>query len=716
MYDYKIQQLDQNTYCLEEYAKTRSYLLLGDDKAMLIDTGCGCGNLRETVESITDKPLLVVNSHGHLDHIGANGLFEEIYISQADVALMQHSQTIEYRDKEMRRYLLGMDAEFDINEIERIVHLPVCSQLNFLTDGMKFDLGNRTIEAIHTPGHTAGCYCFLDAGRKQLFTADTICDISILLFLQESASLECYKEAIKKLTDRYRDIEVLYPGHHTYPLSPDYLSDYAICAEKILRGEIIGENHKESIGEGMKARYGKAAICYNPLSLAGNEAFLKAYRLQNNYPRIHYAPLFGWMNDPNGMVFHKGTYHLFHQHNPSATKWSQIHWGYTTSKDLIHWSATAEALLPDEHGYIYSGSGIIDEYNLLGYGNDTMVLYYTAAAGADGEREKAFTQRMAYSTDGGKHFIKDENFEIPSFTPENRDPKVIYHAPSKGYIMVMYLDEDRFWFWRSSDLRHFDKIQEISIPGFFECPDLIEFEWKQNRSLWAFTSARGNYVIGEFDGYTFTIITETMERFHGKQQGEERPDCMGYAAQTYFGTPNRWINQYWIMYPDQHTSYAGNMSLPQEITLHEKNQKYFLTFMPVNELKQLRKEEIRIESNKGRELCYCYPVNGEAVEIVLELQNQKSGCVTIHLLQEILIIDYDAKMICLNKKTIQWQEEDILNLRIFMDIDVIELFALEGKHGIVEENSIHDLTGEICVHSDQGSISKAVIYPLDKIW
>lgn len=154
-YDYVIRPVDQDTYLLCEYAGTCSYLLVGSKKALLIDTGCGCGNLQETVRSVTDRELIVVNSHGHLDHVGANYYFPKVWIMREDEALMYQSSSRETKDRQMRRYLTGLDADFDQTELERIIAAPQVKETAYLKDGMLFELGGRTIEVIQTPGHTA---------------------------------------------------------------------------------------------------------------------------------------------------------------------------------------------------------------------------------------------------------------------------------------------------------------------------------------------------------------------------------------------------------------------------------------------------------------------------------------------------------------------------------------------------------------------------------
>ncbi|MDD2970875.1 MAG: MBL fold metallo-hydrolase [Lachnospiraceae bacterium] len=261
-YEYEVTQIGEATYRLDEYAKTHSYLLVGSEKALLIDTGCGCGHLGKTVESITDKEIIVVNSHGHLDHVGSNYQFEYVWIASQDEALMWDSTSIVFRNERIRSYLLSLDSEFEENELERTIRTPQVKKVYHLTDGQVFDLGDRKIEAIATPGHTQGCYCFLDREREMLFTADTVCDISILLFLENSGSVETYYRSIERLYNRRNEYKVLYPGHHTPALSVDYMHDYLMCARGIMKGSLESVRHIEAIGDGWKSMYGLIGIVY----------------------------------------------------------------------------------------------------------------------------------------------------------------------------------------------------------------------------------------------------------------------------------------------------------------------------------------------------------------------------------------------------------------------------------------------------------------------
>ena len=201
-------------------------------------------------------------------------------------------------------------------------------------------------------------------------------------------------------------------------------------------------------------------------------------------PMAHFSAGLGWLNDPNGLVFYDGLYHMFFQHNPFAHTWSNMHWGHAVSRDLLHWEEREPALSPDELGTIFSGSAIVDRENRTGLKEnerDVLLLYYTAAGNSSKRSAgKPFTQCMAYSTDGGLTFTKyKSNPAVGHIEAENRDPKVVYVEDISAYVMVLYLSDNRYVLLTSDDSLSWKFLQEISLPGDAECPDLypLYLDW-----------------------------------------------------------------------------------------------------------------------------------------------------------------------------------------------------------------------------------------------
>lgn len=197
-------------------------------------------------------------------------------------------------------------------------------------------------------------------------------------------------------------------------------------------------------------------------------------------PQIHYTPAKNWINDPNGMVYADGVYHLFYQYNPKGNDWGNMSWGHATSSNLIEWKEQAVALERDDLGDIFSGSAVYDVDNTAGFGKGAIVALYTSA----GSHQQ---QSMAYSTDGGKTFVKYDKNPIIANSSESdfRDPKVFWHKETSQWIMALakgwkYAIE----FWGSSDLRKWTKLSSFSTSvnacnkGQWECPDLLRMNYQ----------------------------------------------------------------------------------------------------------------------------------------------------------------------------------------------------------------------------------------------
>jgi len=220
---------------------------------------------------------------------------------------------------------------------------------------------------------------------------------------------------------------------------------------------------------------------------------------EKHRPQFHFASRRGWNNDPNGLVYYQGTYHLFYQHNPYGWGWGNMHWGHAVSTDLVHWAELPEALHPDEMGTMFSGSAVVDWNNTAGFQQGSekpIILFYTAAGGENPASEgRPFTQAIAYSTDGGQTFVKyDANPVIPHLEGSNRDPKVIWHEPTGRWVMALYLGErDEAYYhalFASSNLRSWTKLTEVALTaGGGECPDLFELpvDGDQENRKWVFS-------------------------------------------------------------------------------------------------------------------------------------------------------------------------------------------------------------------------------------
>ncbi|MDD2970874.1 MAG: glycoside hydrolase family 32 protein [Lachnospiraceae bacterium] len=440
-----------------------------------------------------------------------------------------------------------------------------------------------------------------------------------------------------------------------------------------------------------------------------------------NRPEIHYAPVFGWMNDPNGLLYHDGIYHVYHQHNPYGTQWENIHWAHTETKDFVHWTKTEDVLLPAEKGPAFSGTGIVDEQNLLSYGKDAFIFYYTLAGG----RSKwstgfHFTQNIAYSTDGGKHMELRDECVIPHIADENRDPKVFYHEESAAYICIIYIQEDLFRLYRSTDLVNWTRTQDIRVPGMWECPDFFRIS-AENESIvkWVFWSADGYYCLGDFDGYGFTpdkdregnIIRQEAYNLLKDEKGKPLQRIIrAYAAQTFQHVKDRILQLSWITTAKEDKNYAGILSLPAEITLCKTFRGYKVMLQPSGEVLGMRRQ--MLEPILTENALPAYVGNGKGVEIELQIalqdenQQDKKGVLICRIFENKIVIDLTEREIRVDKHIISIQNKNSIRLQIYVDVDVLELFADGGTQYCVVDNKSDSLNGMIVIEQNEvdGSI------------
>ena len=301
-------------------------------------------------------------------------------------------------------------------------------------------------------------------------------------------------------------------------------------------------------------------------------------------PSLHFTPSYGWMNDPNGLVYHDGIYELYYQHNPRGIDWNCMTWGHARGTDLLHWEDLGDVLEPDENGLMFSGCAIRNDRGLLGLPEDALLFFYTAAGHSSRESKgKPYTIRLAYSTDGGNTLIKKDGIceagEImETLAAENRDPKVFWHEESGAYILVLWIENNDFGIWRSEDLEQFTMTQRVTLESGYECPDLFrlpvistkEGGRETGEEKWVFWTAHGYYYVGSFDGYEFH---QEQERRCASQMG---PDVvLPYAAQTFSG-PEKVLSVSWLRTKCVGGRTTGMMSIPKEFSLIRNKNGYIL--------------------------------------------------------------------------------------------------------------------------------------------
>lgn len=359
-------------------------------------------------------------------------------------------------------------------------------------------------------------------------------------------------------------------------------------------------------------------------------------------PSYHFTPVYGWMNDPNGMVYKDGIYHLFYQYNPYGSMWGNMHWGHATSTDLIHWEHCPVAIAPDALGAIFSGSCVVDKDNTAGFGAGTIVAFYTSA----GERQ---TQSMAYSLDNGKTFKKYEHNPILTSTQQDfRDPKVLWHAATNKWVMVLAVGQE-LQFYSSSNLKDWNFESrfgdgEGAHGGVWECPDLIELPVEgSNQRKWVlvcninpggpFGGSATQYFVGEFDGKKFVNDSPSVTKW--MDWGKDH-----YATVTWNNAPaGRHVALAWM----SNWEYANNVptsqfrsanSVPRELSLFVSGKETYLKSAPVNELLTLRdvgSKKRQFKVDRPYSVDKLLPTNTGAYEIEMTINNKDADLIGFSL-------------------------------------------------------------------------------------
>ena len=437
-------------------------------------------------------------------------------------------------------------------------------------------------------------------------------------------------------------------------------------------------------------------------------------------PKIHFTPQAHWMNDPNGMVFYKGTYHLFYQYYPDSTVWGPMHWGHASTKDLIHWEHLPIALYPDSLGYIFSGSAVADLKNTSGFGKNGIVPLVAIYTNHDpkGEKEKSTTyqnQSLAYSLDEGKKWIKfagNPVLKSPDIT-DFRDPKVMWYERGHTWIMTL-ATKDRITFYSSTNLKTWTKQSEFGEKigghgGVWECPDLFPLT-KGGKTYWVLLvsinpgapngGSGTQYFVGDFDGKVFKpLTTKTRWIDYGTDN---------YAGVTWSNTGNRRIFLGWMsnwLYANQVPTkeWRGATTVPREFSLANNSQEIILVTQPIKELDKIDCESESKENIKITALQEVF--SGKNVPFKVELQAAKLESFVLYLrnkLGEQILIGYDKKsnqyfMDRTKSGNTSFNPEfskvhyaprvsstDNLKLKLIVDVTSVELFADDGMTAMTD--------------------------------
>ena len=510
------------------------------------------------------------------------------------------------------------------------------------------------------------------------------------------------------------------------------LSDYA--GKNILLKFKLGSNDP--------IRGKLSAVCCKEMKLS--DAFDTSNR-EKFRPTYHFSPLYGWMNDPNGMVYKDGEYHLFYQHNPYGSKWGNMHWGHAISKDLINWEHRPDAITPDALGTIFSGSAVVDTDNTAGFGAGAIVAIYTQ----NSDRQ---VQSIAYSTDNGRSFTKYENNPVlTSDVRDFRDPKVFWFEGTKRWIMVLAVGQEMQIF-SSSNLKDWTFESRFgegqgAHGGVWECPDLFELPVDgTNEKKWVllcnlnpggpFGGSATQYFIGSFNGKEF--VNESPSKTKWMDWGKDH-----YATVTWSDAPDNrriaiaWMSN-WQYANDVPTSqYRSPNSVPRDLSLFTVDGETYLQSAPSPELLALRdaskKRSFRV--NGTRTIKEMISGNDGAYEIELTIENQHADVIGFRLYNdkgEEVDMQYDMKEkkfsmdrrksgeVSFNENfpMLTWTAiesgKDALKLRLFVDKSSVEAFGDGGRFAMTNQVFPSEPYNHIDFYSKGGAykVDSFVVYKL----
>jgi fructan beta-fructosidase len=348
------------------------------------------------------------------------------------------------------------------------------------------------------------------------------------------------------------------------------------------------------------------------LVLAGAAGLAQTVYHERWRPQFHFSPKAHWMNDPNGMVYYGGTFHLFFQYYPDSMVWGPMHWGHAVSKDMVYWQELPIALDPDSLGYIFSGSAVVDKNDMSGFGESPLVAIFTQHNPVSGSQN----QSIAYSLDSGMTWVKYSGNPVlrnPGIA-DFRDPKVFWYVGAQKWVMVLAV-RDHVEFYSSGDLKRWVKVGEFGKDagahgGVWECPDLFPINDNQGHSTWVLIvninpggpngGSATQYFLGNFDGRSFTAKTP------GTRWLDYGPD--EYAGVTWSNTGARRIFLGWMsnwLYGQRVPTapWRSANTLPRDLQLAQAGDSLYVTSTPVWALDKLEgpREEELIEGARPSE-------------------------------------------------------------------------------------------------------------------
>lgn len=499
---------------------------------------------------------------------------------------------------------------------------------------------------------------------------------------------------------------------------------------------------------------------------------LDEYRRSDEYysepfrPQFHFSPELNWMNDPNGLVYHRGQYHMFYQHNPHGNSWGHMSWGHAVSRDLVHWEHLPIALHEQYGLMIFSGSAVVDHGNTSGFGtteNPPLVAIYT------GHGHGKQTQDIAYSLDDGRSWTRYHgNPVIDLGLKDFRDPKVFWHEPSAAWIMVVALAVDKkVSFYRSTDLKEWSHLSDFGPAGVavkpnWECPDLFELpvEGEPGESRWVLEvdmgggaiggGSGGEYFIGHFDGTRFVAESTDSQwvdygaDFYAPVSWSDIPASDG--RRIWIGWMNNWETS---QIPT--SVWRGSMSVPRTLGLRRIGGQLRLVQQPVRELETLRNDSLRMadQAISGATVVPLAEGQGQQVELIAEFELDQAERFGLRVRcgpsrssvpgggsEQQTVIGYDVERQQLYVDRTRSGEvgfhpsfpavhvaplsphENRVRLHILVDASSVEVFGNRGEVVISDRIFPDPSSNRIELFADGGSARLVSLdaWPLDSIW
>ena len=460
-------------------------------------------------------------------------------------------------------------------------------------------------------------------------------------------------------------------------------------------------------------REAKEDACWKDMRLSDT---FSAENREKYRPAYHHTPLYGWMNDPNGMVYHDGVWHLCYQWNPFGSKWQNMTWGHSTSRDLIHWEPQEPTLLPDGLGTIFSGSSAIDEANSAGFGKNSIVTLFTSAATSQ-------VQSLAYSNDGGYTYTTYPGNPVLTLESEARDPNMFWNEETKQWTLILAhaLDHEMLIF-TSPDLKSWTLQSSFgkglgAQDGVWECPDLFELPVTGTQEKkWVlicninpggpFGGSATQYFTGSFDGKTFKVDTDASGNVPTKwlDYGKDH-----YATVSWSDTPGRrtvigWMSNWQYAAEVPTLQFRSANTLPREMGVFKVDDQYYVSSKPSPELDALRGKIThnakRIQVGKRAHTVSLPQENDGICEILMNVDAKRSKRLKMtfaNKAQEKVTIIYDVEKETISFDRTQsgivdfsqdfpavtvtptYENDGSVNLRLFIDRSSMELFEQEGR-------------------------------------